>query len=65
MANIGIALGSGAAKGWAHIGVLKELANMGVLPNKVAGCSIGAVVGAAYAQDNLDDLEAWVSSFSS
>lgn len=65
MANIGIALGSGAAKGWAHIGVLKELASMGVLPNKVAGCSIGAVVGAAYAQDNLDDLEAWVSSFSS
>lgn len=65
MANIGIALGSGAAKGWAHIGVLNELEKMGIKPNKVAGCSIGAVVGAAYAQNNLDDLQKWVSSFSS
>ncbi|MCE9678292.1 patatin-like phospholipase RssA [Shewanella sp. AS1] len=65
MANIGIALGSGAAKGWAHIGVLNELGRMGIKPNKVAGCSIGAVVGAAYAQDNLQDLQQWVSSFSS
>jgi NTE family protein len=65
MTNIGIALGSGAAKGWAHIGVLNELAKMGIKPNKVAGCSIGAVVGAAYAQNNLDELQKWVSSFSS
>ncbi len=65
MATIGIALGSGAAKGWAHIGVLNELANMGINPDKVAGCSIGSVVGAAYAQDKLAELEEWVTSFSS
>lgn len=65
MATIGIALGSGAAKGWAHIGVLNELAKMGIKPDKVAGCSIGSVVGAAYAQDNLSELQQWVSGFSS
>ncbi|MCG9696273.1 patatin-like phospholipase RssA [Shewanella sp. Isolate11] len=65
MATIGIALGSGAAKGWAHIGVLNELAKMGIKPDKVAGCSIGAIVGAAYAQDKLPELQQWVSSFSS
>ncbi len=65
MATIGIALGSGAAKGWAHIGVLNELANMGINPDKVAGCSIGSVVGAAYAQNKLPELAEWVRSFSS
>ncbi|GAB1145895.1 hypothetical protein AYI98_13230 [Shewanella algae] len=62
---IGIALGSGAAKGWAHIGVLKGLAAMGVHPAKVAGSSIGALVGAAYANERLEELEDWVRSFSS
>ncbi len=65
MAKIGIALGSGAAKGWAHIGVLNGLAKMGIYPDKVSGCSIGALVGAAYANDQLGDLERWVRSFSS
>lgn len=65
MATIGIALGSGAAKGWAHIGVLNGLAEMGIKPDKVSGCSIGALVGAAYANDQLDELETWVRSFSS
>lgn len=63
--RIGLALGSGAAKGWAHIGVLNGLAKQGVYPDKIAGCSIGAVVGAAYANDNLAELENWVRSFSS
>lgn len=63
--RIGLALGSGAAKGWAHIGVLNGLAKLGVYPDKIAGCSIGAVVGAAYANDNLPELENWVRSFSS
>jgi NTE family protein len=62
---IGLALGSGAAKGWAHIGVLNGLAKLGVYPDAVAGCSVGAVVGAAYANDNLADLEQWVRGFSS
>ncbi|GIU44339.1 hypothetical protein TUM4438_15300 [Shewanella sairae] len=63
--RIGLALGSGAAKGWAHIGVLNGLAKMGVYPDKIAGCSIGALVGAAYANDHLEELEDWVRSFSS
>lgn len=63
--TIGIALGSGAAKGWAHIGVLNGLAAMGIKPDKVAGCSVGALVGAAYAHNHLAELEEWVRSFSS
>jgi len=64
MAKIGIALGSGSAKGWAHIGVFKALADLGIKPDIVAGCSIGAFVGAAYATGNLTKLEDWVNGFS-
>ena len=63
--RVGLALGSGAAKGWAHIGVLEGLAELGVYPDKVAGCSVGALVGAAYANDNLAELKNWVCGFSS
>lgn len=63
--RIGIALGSGAAKGWAHIGVFNALDELGIKPERVAGCSIGALVGAAYVNGRLGDLEAWVRSFSS
>ncbi|MCW3174193.1 patatin-like phospholipase RssA [Shewanella subflava] len=63
--TIGLALGSGAAKGWAHIGVLEGLAELGVYPDKIAGCSVGALVGAAYANDNLAELKNWVCGFSS
>ena len=59
-ARIGLALGGGAARGWAHIGVIRALAEMGVEPEIVAGTSIGAIVGAAYAGDELDALEEWV-----
>jgi len=58
--RIGIALGSGAARGWSHIGVLHALAEMGVRPGIVAGSSVGALVGAGYASGRLDDLDAWV-----
>jgi len=60
--RIGIALGSGSARGWAHIGVLRALAEMGIHPGVVTGSSIGALVGAAYASDQLDALENWVNS---
>lgn len=60
--RIGLALGSGAARGWAHIGVIRALAEMGIEPDIVAGSSIGAFVGAAYASDRLDKLEDWVES---
>ncbi|MBT1443150.1 patatin-like phospholipase RssA [Shewanella sp. JM162201] len=63
--RVGVALGSGAAKGWAHIGVLNALLELDVKPERVAGCSIGALVGAAYANGQLESLEAWVRSFSS
>lgn len=58
--KIGVALGSGGARGWCHIGVMKGLAQLGVEPDVVAGTSMGALVGAAWAGDRLDALEAWV-----
>lgn len=61
--TIGIALGSGAARGWAHIGVLQELHSMGIEADIVCGTSIGALVGAAYAKGRLDALEEWVLGF--
>ncbi|GGF57770.1 patatin-like phospholipase RssA [Alteromonas lipolytica] len=60
--KIGIALGSGAARGWAHIGVIQALEKLGVKIDVVAGCSIGAYVGAAYASGKLDELKEWASS---
>ncbi|ROQ25013.1 patatin-like phospholipase RssA [Gallaecimonas pentaromativorans] len=60
---LGIALGSGAAKGWAHIGILNGLAKLGIKPDLISGCSIGALVGAAYAGGNLGRLESWVRGF--
>lgn len=59
---IGLALGSGAARGWAHIGVLRALSDAGVRPDIVCGCSIGGFVGAVYAHGDLDSLESWVSA---
>lgn len=58
--RIGLALGSGAARGWAHIGVLRVLQEAGIEPDVVCGTSIGALVGAAYAAGELDRLEPWV-----
>lgn len=55
--KIGLALGGGAARGWAHIGVLKALQAAGIKPDIVAGTSIGAVVGGCYAAGHLDDIE--------
>jgi NTE family protein len=55
--KIGIALGAGAARGWSHIGILLELTAEGIFPDIVAGTSIGAVVGAAYAAGKLKEME--------
>lgn len=62
--KIGLALGAGAARGWAHIGVLKALTEQGVAPDIVCGTSIGALVGASYVSGNLDKLERWICSLS-
>jgi NTE family protein len=58
--RIGLALGSGSARGWAHIGVIRALEQAGICPDLVCGTSIGALVGAAYAAGELDRLEQWV-----
>lgn len=57
--SIGLALGSGAARGWAHIGVLKTLVEAGYTPEIIAGTSIGAVVGGCHAAGKLAELEDW------
>lgn len=59
---IGLALGSGAARGWAHIGVIDALEREGIRPDVVCGCSIGALVGAAYVSGKVAELGKWVSS---
>jgi NTE family protein len=62
--RIGLALGSGSARGWAHIGVIRALEARGVKPELVCGTSIGALVAGAYASGELDRLESWVSGLS-
>lgn len=58
--KIGLALGSGSARGWAHIGIIQELGQRGIVPEVVAGASVGALVGATYASGQLQALEDWV-----
>lgn len=57
---VGLVLGSGSARGWAHIGVIRALEAAGVRLDLVCGTSIGALVGAAYAAGELDRFEDWV-----
>lgn len=57
--RIGVALGSGGARGWAHLGVLGALADRGIRPDIVTGASMGALIGAAAAGGRLDALETW------
>lgn len=59
---LGIALGGGVARGWAHIGALRALMEAGIRPDIVTGTSIGALVGGAYLSGNLDTLENWARS---
>ncbi len=61
---VGIALGSGSARGWAHIGVIQQLQDFGIDPTVVAGTSIGALVGAVYVSGQLDAFAKWVESLS-
>lgn len=62
--KIGLALGSGSARGWAHIGVINTLTDQGIIPDIVCGTSIGSLVGASYVSNNLGKLEKWVCSLS-
>ena len=54
--KIGLALGGGAARGWAHLGVIRALEEKGIKPDYVAGTSIGALVGGAYVAGKIDKL---------
>lgn len=62
-AKIGLALGSGSARGWAHIGVLRELAVLGIVPDIITGCSMGAIIASASAAGRLDNLEEGALTF--
>jgi NTE family protein len=59
--KIGLALGAGSSRGWAHIGAIRALEERGIKPDCVCGTSIGALVGAVYASGQLDQLEQWVT----
>ena len=61
--KIGVALGSGAARGWAEIGVLEGLAALGIVPEVVSGTSIGALVGAAFMTGKLAALKTRMENF--
>lgn len=60
--RIGLALGSGSARGWSHIGVIRTLEEAGISPDIVCGTSVGALVGAVYAAGELERFETWVKT---
>jgi len=62
--RIGLALGSGVARGWAHLGVIRALCRHGIEPDVIVGTSIGAVVGGIHLAGQADALEAWAKSLS-
>lgn len=59
--SIALSLGGGGARGYAHIGAIRELERQGFQVTAIAGTSMGAVVGALYAAGKLDDFTAWAS----
>jgi NTE family protein len=60
--KLGIVLGAGLGRGWAHIGVLQGLTELGIKPDIVCGCSIGALVGASYVTGHLETLATLATS---
>ena len=64
MPRIGLVLGAGAARGWAHIGVLRALAAHDIRPDVICGCSIGALVAASHVTGHLGSLEKLARSLS-
>ncbi|MBA7560489.1 putative NTE family protein [subsurface metagenome] len=62
--KIGLALGSGSARGWSHIGVIQGLREEGIPIDMVCGTSIGAIVGGALAAGALEQLDEWVRELS-
>ncbi|OUR69766.1 alpha/beta hydrolase [Bermanella sp. 47_1433_sub80_T6] len=64
MKTISLVLGSGGARGYAHVGVIRALEERGYEIKGIAGCSMGALIGGFYAAGKLDDFEEWVSTLS-
>lgn len=60
--KVALVLGSGGARGYAHIGVIEELTARGYEISCIAGCSMGAVVGGIFAAGKLDEYRAWIES---
>ncbi|MBI2737719.1 MAG: patatin-like phospholipase family protein [Rhodospirillales bacterium] len=60
--RIGLALGSGSARGWAHIGVIDSLTEAGIQPDIVCGASMGALVGAAHVAGRVAELREWAGT---
>jgi NTE family protein len=63
-AKIGLALGSGSARGWSHIGIIESLLEAGIEPDIVCGTSMGSLVGAAYVTRRLTPLRVWAEAVS-
>lgn len=63
--TLSLVLGSGGARGMAHIGVIRELERAGFEIASISGCSIGAVIGGVYAAGKLDDFEQWFTALTS
>lgn len=60
--RIGLALGSGSARGWSHIGIIESLLEAGIEPDIICGSSIGSLVGAAYVAGRLTELRQWAET---
>ena len=60
--KIGLALGSGSSRGMCHIGIIRALAELDIVPDVVCGTSVGALVGASYVAEKIDSLEEWACS---
>ena len=58
--KIGLVLGSGASRGWSHIGIIKALLREGIEPDIICGTAVGAMIGASSLAGNLQKLEDWV-----
>lgn len=62
--TISLVLGSGGARGLAHIGIIRYLEEQGYIIKAISGCSMGALVGGVYAAGKLDELESWFRAIS-
>jgi len=60
--TVSLVLGSGGARGLAHIGVIHELQENGYQISSISGCSMGALIGGIFAAGKLEDFEHWISA---